>query len=119
MLYNISQPSWVLQDVPTIVFHTIPTIVFHTIPTIVFHTIPTLVFHTIPTPVFHTDPTPFFYPKPRFLQQCVNVARPCPQCKNLDNNNANSMNPHLLVVQRAYSIHILKMCSRCQALSPV
>ena len=29
---------------------------------------------------------PFFYHQPRFLQQCVNVARPCPQCKNLDNS---------------------------------
>ena len=66
---------------------------------------------------------PFFYHQPRFLQQCVNVARPCPQCKNLD-NSANNMNRHLLVVLRqvvfiAYSILVLNLCTRRQALSPV
>ena len=36
---------------------------------------------------------------PALDQQYVNVARPWPQCKNLD-NNANSMNRHLVVVRR-------------------
>ena len=68
-------------------------------------TLPNPVFHTIPTPVFipflppffiplrfscHSYPRfftsilpPIFYHQPRFLQQSVNVARPCPQCKIL------------------------------------
>ena len=97
------------------IFHTIPSPIFHTKPPFSTHFYP--IFHTIPTPFSFLPPPPvfsmpflppfstpglsFFYPRPQFLQQCVNVSRPCPPgqcncariltCSNL-NKSANSMN---------------------------
>ena len=109
---------------PTPIFHTIPTIpnpVFHNIPSPAFPTIPFLLPFFVPflPPFFIPLLPPFFNYQPGFLLQYVNVARPCPQWKNLD-NSAYFMNLRLLVVLRqvainslfkfiAYSIHILKM----------
>ena len=101
-------PPFFIPFLPPFSHHSYPCFSHHSYPR--FHTIPTLVFIPILPPffilflqwtlVFHTIPTHVFFspaPIPAAVQQCVNVARPCPQCKNLD-NSANSMNSHLLVV---------------------
>ena len=108
-------PLFFIPFLPRFIYHFYPCFSYHSYPQFSYPPFFILILTLFFIPIL----PPFLYHQPQFLQQCVNIVRPCPQCKNLDNKSANFMNIHLLFMLLAYSTHILKMCSRCQALSPV
>ena len=64
---------------PHFLYHSYPHFPYHFYPYFPYYSYPLFSYHSYPHWHFRRQAYPLYH-QPRFLQHCVNVSRPCPQC---------------------------------------